>query len=70
MKKIIILLISFYLYAASEAMDNNATLVVDMNKTIVLYRNENQNIDNQINKMDYFIKYEQYQKLEKTYKKK
>jgi len=65
LKKIIILLISFYLYAASEAMDNNATLVVDMNKTIVLYKNEIQDIDNQLNKMDFFIKYEQYQKLEK-----
>jgi small-conductance mechanosensitive channel len=62
LKKLLISLISFYLYA-STSLDKNNTL--DLNKTIILYQNEIKSINDKLNKMDFFIKYKQYQKLEK-----
>jgi small-conductance mechanosensitive channel len=65
LKKFIVLLISFYLYAASEGVDKNITSsVTDVNKTVILYKNEIKEIDKELNQIDFFIKYEQYQKLE------
>jgi small-conductance mechanosensitive channel len=63
LKKILIFIISFYLYAAG-VKDNNITPIVDINKSSVLYKKEIKNIDKELNKIDFFIKYKQYQKLE------
>ncbi len=63
MKKVLIFIISFYLYAAG-VKDNNITPIVDINKSSVLYKKEIKNIDKELNKIDFFIKYKQYQKLE------
>jgi small-conductance mechanosensitive channel len=66
LKKFLIFLIFFYLYATPVIKDNNmsSATVVDINKTIIANKNEIEDIDNQLNQIDFFIKYEQYQKLE------
>jgi len=61
LKKIVVLAF-FFLFAMAGVVDKNSTSVSDINKTIIEAKIKK--IDEQLNQIDFFIKYQQYQKLE------
>jgi small-conductance mechanosensitive channel len=63
LKKLIFILFTFYLYANNVEV-NNTRAIADINKTKLEYENRIKAIDAKLNKIDLFIRYQQYQKAE------
>jgi small-conductance mechanosensitive channel len=64
LKKVILILFGLYLYAGVVDTNNSKVIMSDINQTKIEYQNKIKEIDSKLNKIDFFIKYQQYQRLE------